>query len=59
MKKRYVSILLAAALSAVSLSACGTENSSDTDARLEISDIEDDEAESGSPQRCRKYRRTI
>ncbi len=50
MKKRYVSILLAAALSAVSLSACGTENSSDTDARLEISDIEDDEAESGSPQ---------
>ena len=50
MKKKYVSILLAAALSAITLSACGTENSSDTDAGLEISDIEDDETESGNPQ---------
>lgn len=53
MKKKLLSlqksaILLAAAFLAGSVGACGTENNSDADTRLEISPITDDGASTGS-----------
>lgn len=47
-QKKYLTILLTASLLAAGVSACGAEDNSDTDDRLEITDITDDDASAGA-----------